>query len=199
MKEMLKKIVFALVILTLILVIGFVAKTGKFAKLEGYMYSFATEIVEFATDSNIYDCATSSNATSSNVETCATSSNATSSNVETCATSSNATNSNVETCATSSNVTNSNVETCATSSNATSSNAETCATSSDVDEEVITTEEYITTKGQTEHKSQVSFLESHKMYIMIIGLSIVAIIIVSIIIIVDKKAIEKRKAKSKHE
>ena len=90
MKKMIKRIVFALIIVSLVLAIGVVIKTGKFAKLEGYMYSFAAEIINSATDSN----ATSSNATSSNAQNCATSSNATSSNAQNCATSSNATDCN---------------------------------------------------------------------------------------------------------
>jgi len=110
MKKMIKKIVFAVIIVSLVLATGVVIKTGKFAKLEGYMYSFAAEIINSATDSN---------ATSSNAQDCATSSNATSSNAQDCATSSNATSSNAQQCATSSN---------ATSSNATSSNAQTIET-----------------------------------------------------------------------
>lgn len=110
MKKMIKRIVFAVIIVSLVLATGVVIKTGKFAKLEGYMYSFAAEITNSATDSN---------ATSSNAQDCATSSNATSSNAQDCATSSNATSSNAQQCATSSN---------ATSSNATSSNAQTTET-----------------------------------------------------------------------
>ena len=125
MKKMIKRIVFAVIIVSLILATGVVIKIGKFEKLEGYMYSFAAEITNFATDcnatsSNAQECATSSNATSSNAQECATSSNATSSN----ATSSNATSSNSHECATSSNATDCN----ATSSNATSSNAQTTET-----------------------------------------------------------------------
>ena len=97
MKKIIKRLVFVLIIVSLVFATGLVIKTGKFAKLEGYMYSFAAEIINSATDSN---------ATSSNAQDCATSSNATSSNAQDCATSSNATDSN------------------ATSSNATSSNAQ---------------------------------------------------------------------------
>ena len=98
MKKMIKRIVFAVIIVSLVLATGVVIKIGKFEKLEGYMYSFAAEITNSATDcnatsSNAQDCATSSNATSSNAQQCATSSNATSSN----ATSGNATSSNVQT------------------------------------------------------------------------------------------------------
>ena len=96
MKKMIKRIVFAVIIVSLVLATGVVIKTGKFAKLEGYMYSFAAEIINSATDSNAtssnaQDCATSSNATSSNAQDCATSSNA-----QQCATSSNATSSNAQ-------------------------------------------------------------------------------------------------------
>lgn len=111
MKKMIKRIVFAVIIVSLVLATGVVIKTGKFEKLEGYMYSFAAEITNSATDSNATDC----NATSSNAQDCATSSNATSSN---------ATSSNAQGCATSSNATDCN----ATSSNATSSNAQTTET-----------------------------------------------------------------------
>ncbi len=105
MKKMIKRLVFAIGIVALVCVTGIVIKTGKFKKLEGYMYSFAVEITNSATDCN---------ATSSNAQECATSSNATSSD---------ATSSNAQECATSSN---------ATSSDATSSNAQECATSSNV-------------------------------------------------------------------
>jgi len=55
--------------------------------------------------------------------------------------------------------------------------------------ELIEEKEYtVTTDENTEVKTEVSFLESHKMYIMIIGVSILAIIIVAIILIVDKKS-----------
>lgn len=89
MKKMIKRMVFILIIVSLVLAIGIVIKTGKFEKLEGYMYSFAAEITNSATDCN----ATSSNATSSNAQECATSSNATSSNATDC----NATSSNAQT------------------------------------------------------------------------------------------------------
>ena len=102
MKKMIKRIVFAVIIVSLVLATGAVIKTGKFKSLEGYMYSLAAEITDSATDCN----ATSSDATSSD----ATSSDATSSNAQDCATSSNATDCD------------------ATSSNATSSNAQTTET-----------------------------------------------------------------------
>ena len=155
MKKMIKRLVFALIIVSLVLATGVVIKTGKFAKLEGYMYSFAAEITNSATDcnatsSNAQDCATSSNATSSN----ATSSNATSSNAQDCATSSNATSSNAQQCATSSNATSSNAQQCATSSNATSSNATDCnATSSNAtSSNAQTTETIKVTNTQTNTK-----------------------------------------------
>ena len=153
MKKMIKRIVFALIIVSLVLAIGVVIKTGKFAKLEGYMYSFAAEIINSATDSN----ATSSNATSSNATSSnATSSNATSSN----ATSSNATSSNAQNCATSSNATSSNAQNCATSSNATdcnatSSNAQTTETIKVTNTQTNTKPSTPTTTEQEEVKEEV--------------------------------------------
>ena len=73
MKEKFKRLIFAIIIVVLILVLGVVIKTGKLKKLEGYMYSFAAEITDSATDSN---------ATSSNVQGCATSSDAKSDNTQ---------------------------------------------------------------------------------------------------------------------
>lgn len=87
MKEKFKRVIFAIIIVALILVLGVVIKTGKLKKLEGYMYSFAAEITDSATDSN---------ATSSNAQGCATSSDATSSNAQGCATSSDATSSDAK-------------------------------------------------------------------------------------------------------
>ena len=101
MKEKFKRVIFAIIIVALILVLGVVIKTGKLKKLEGYMYSFAAEITDSATDSN---------ATSSNAQGCATSSDATSSNAQGCATSSDATSSNAQGCATSSDATSSDAK-----------------------------------------------------------------------------------------
>ena len=101
MKEKFKRVIFTIIIVALILVLGVVIKTGKLKKLEGYMYSFAAEITDSATDSN---------ATSSNVQGCATSSNATSSNAKGCATSSDATSSNAQGCATSSDAKSDNTQ-----------------------------------------------------------------------------------------
>ncbi len=101
MKEKIKRVIFTIIIVALILVLGVVIKTGKLKKLEGYMYSFAAEITDSATDSN---------ATSSNVQGCATSSNATSSNAKGCATSSDATSSNAQGCATSSDAKSDNTQ-----------------------------------------------------------------------------------------
>ena len=99
MKKMIKKIIFVAVIAILILATTIVVKTGKFEKLEGYMYSLAAEITGTATNPNATDAnATDSNATSSNALECATGSNvgscATSSNAAGCATSGNATDTN---------------------------------------------------------------------------------------------------------
>lgn len=46
---------------------------------------------------------------------------------------------------------------------------------------------------QNNQKETVSFLESHKAYIMIIGMCIFAIVLISVIVIVDKRGIKKRK------
>lgn len=48
-------------------------------------------------------------------------------------------------------------------------------------------------QNNKEEKEVVSFLESHKVYIMIIVMCVIAIIFVSIIVFVDKKGITKRK------
>lgn len=100
MKKIIKKISFAIIVVALILLTGLIIKTGKFEKLEGYMYSLAMDINSSATDTN----ATSSDATSSNATSCdATSSNATTSDATSCdatscdATSSNSTSSNTTT------------------------------------------------------------------------------------------------------
>jgi len=95
MKNLIKKIFFILIVVALVFATGVVIKTGKFEKLEGYMYSLAAEITDSATSSD----ATSSDATSSNATSSdATSSNATSCNATSCdATSSNATSSNANT------------------------------------------------------------------------------------------------------
>ena len=147
MKKMIKKMLFVIIIVALILATRVVIKTGKFAKLEGYMYSFAAEITNSATDSN---------ATSSNAQDCATSSNATSSNAQDCATSSNATSSNVQQCATSSNATSSNATDCnATSSNATSSNAQTTETIKVTNTQTNTKPNTTTTTDQEEVKEDV--------------------------------------------
>ena len=198
MKKMIKRIFFVAIIVSLILATGIVIKTGKFSKLEGYMYSFAMDITNTATDGNATSCdATSSNATSSN----ATSGNATSSN----ATSSDATSNN----ATSSNITTETIKVTNTQPNTntqtnintqlntnTQTNTNTKPNTSKVEEE----KEYtVTTTTGVEEDNEVSFLESHKMYIIIIGMSVLSIIIVWVIIVVDKKAIAKRKAKANNE
>ena len=53
MKKMIKKIIFVAVITILILATTIVVKTGKFEKLEGYMYSLAAEITGTATNPNV--------------------------------------------------------------------------------------------------------------------------------------------------
>ena len=62
--------------------------------------------------------------------------------------------------------------------------------------ELIEEKEYtITIADNDEVQNEVSFLESHKMYVLIIGGSVLVIIIVSVILIVDKKT--KNKANNK--
>lgn len=107
MKEIIKKIVFVLIITLLIIGVVVIAKVGKFEKLEGYKYSLALDYIEIRDDewdiedsednsntvpnNSTVNNSTEGNATSSN----ATSSNATSSNATSCnATSTNATSSN---------------------------------------------------------------------------------------------------------
>lgn len=53
-----------------------------------------------------------------------------------------------------------------------------------------------TTNGDVKEKDKVSFLESHKMYVIIIGVSILAIIVVVVILIVDKKVKNKKDDKN---
>lgn len=179
MKKIIKRISFAMVVVALVLVTGLIIKTGKFEKLEGYMYSLAMDINSSATDTN----ATSSNATSCNATSCN---------------------------ATSSNVTTATVEVTNTPTNTNTQNDANKIEKEDNTEKV---EEYDDSKNilgnnlieekeqvvSIEEDNEVTFLESHKMYIIIIGMSILAIIIVTIIIIVDKKAIAKRKAKANNE
>ena len=62
-----------------------------------------------------------------------------------------------------------------------------------IDTEVIAQTEKDKNMVASEQKEVVSFLESHKTYIMIIGMCVLAIVFVSIIIIVDKRGIKKRK------
>lgn len=52
MKKIIKKISFAMVVVALVLLTGLIIKTGKFEKLEGYMYSLAMDINSSATDTN---------------------------------------------------------------------------------------------------------------------------------------------------
>ena len=51
----------------------------------------------------------------------------------------------------------------------------------------------------TNKKETVSFLETHKTYVEIIGLCVLAIVLITIIVIIDKKGIEKRKMKAEQE
>lgn len=103
MKTIFKRIIFSLIVLSLLIATGFIVKVGKFEKLEGYMYSFAVENDIYNEENNATsgdaeweedyedweDTATGSNATSGDAdweedceewEDTATSSDATSSN-----------------------------------------------------------------------------------------------------------------------
>lgn len=107
MKKVIKKIIFVLIVVSLIFTIGIVIKVGNFKKLEGYMYSLAMGIDSEELANGIINNNSSANNTTSNgpITNNATCSNATSSN----ATSSNATSSNATSCnATSGNATSSN-------------------------------------------------------------------------------------------
>ena len=79
--------------------------------------------------------------------------------------------------ATSSDATSSN----ATSSDATSSNA----TSSEI--KVTNSPETRSNTKKIANDNEVTFLESHKMYIIIIALSVIAILFIIVILILDKK------------
>lgn len=175
MKKIIKRIIFAMVVVALVLVTGLIIKTGKFEKLEGYMYSLAKDVNSSATDTN----ATSGNATSCN----ATSSNATTETVEVTNTQTNTNKKN-------------------NANKVEQENNEEEVVEYD-DSENVLGNNLIEGKGYVvttiEKDNEVTFLESHRMYIIIIGMSILAIIIVTIIIIVDKKAIAKRKAKANNE
>ena len=82
MKTIFKRIIFSLIVLSLLIATGFIVKVGKFEKLEGYMYSFAVENDIYNEENNATsgdaeweedyedweDTATGSNATSGDVD-----------------------------------------------------------------------------------------------------------------------------------
>lgn len=199
----LKLIIFLVIVLIIARMTILLLGNGKISSLEGYLYSFAAAATGGdATSGNASSCdATSSNATSGN----ATSGNATSSN----ATSGNATSGNVP----SSNPINSSTQ----NNNAQQVTKNECVLTNkeaqieqeevvdeteseeieediaNIDTEVIAQTEKDKNMVASEQKEVVSFLESHKTYVMIIGMCVLAIIFVSIIIIVDKRGIKKRK------
>ena len=65
----------------------------------------------------------------------------------------------------------------------------------DDEDTVLSENEAIKGKDKNAKKENevVSFLESHKTYVVIIGMCILAIVIVSVIVVIDKKGIQKRK------
>ena len=167
MNNFLKKTFFAIVIISLILATGVIVRIGSFEKLEGYMYSLAVEetnieLPENATPSNVVpENATPSNAVPEN----ATPSNAVPEN----ATPSNAVPEN----ATPSNAVPEN----ATPSNAVPENA----TPSDINEESVEV------SGEViENEETVSFLESEKMYIIVIAASVLVVAVTGVIVIIYK-------------
>lgn len=165
-----KMVVFLIIIFAIARVAMIFFANGKINALEGYLYSFAAT----ATSSD----ATSCDATSSD----ATSSNATSSNATSC----NATSSNATSCD-------------ATSSNATISNVSFYSKAikqQHLQEIQQVVEEKIAPINNTEKKETVSFLESHKTYVVIIGVCALGILLVAIIIALDKRGIKKRKMKA---
>lgn len=58
---------------------------------------------------------------------------------------------------------------------------------------------YIAPTNNQDNKETVSFLESHKTYIIIIGICILAIILVAVIVALDKRGIKKRKLKAQQQ
>lgn len=61
------------------------------------------------------------------------------------------------------------------------------------EQSTVLSTEYSKTSGEKQEKEVVSFLESHRTYVIIIAFSILAIAIISFILYIDNKGIEKRK------
>ena len=196
MKKFLKKTFFSIVIVSLIVVTGVIVRVGSFENLEGYMYSLAVE----ETNINLSESATPSNAVSENATPSnAVPENATPSN----AMPENATPSNaVPENATPSNAVPENatpgnaVPENATPSNAVSENAtpsnavsENTTPSDAVPENIIpneTNEEIESATEQVKEGETVSFLESDKMYAIILAASTLVVAGVGAIVIVNK-------------
>ena len=219
----LKLIIFLVIVLIIARMTILLLGNGKISSLEGYLYSFAASATGSdatsgnatsgnATSGNATSCdATSSNATSGNATSSnATSGNATSGNVPSCnATSGNATSGNVPSSNPINSATQDNKAQPTTKNESVLTNKETEIEQEEVadeteseeieedianiDTEVIAQTEKDKNMVASEQKEVVSFLESHKTYIMIIGMCVLAIVFVSIIIIVDKRGIKKRK------
>lgn len=205
-----KLVIFFLIVFLIARVTIVITSNGGISSLEGYLYSFAAALSATPTNATssdvLLDCATSSNATSSNASNnCATSSNVTNSEVlNNCATSSNVTSGTISNnCATSSNTTSINKGTTDVTSVGNTENSET------TEEDTITVEsdtiiienEDVEREPEIEigkeldsinvnkvqEKNVVQFLETHKTYIMIIALCVMAIIVVAIIIFINQK------------
>ena len=205
----LKLIIFLVSVLIIARVTILLLNNGKISSLEGYLYSFAAAATGCdATSGNATSCdatsgnATSCDATSGNATSCdATSGNATSCN----ATSGNVLSSNQPN---SDSQNNNNIQQ-VTKNESVLTNKEAQAAQEEVnneiesedvedntaniDAEVIAQTENDKNMVVGEQKEVVSFLESHKTYVMIIGMCVLAIVLVSIIIILDKRGIKKRK------
>ena len=217
----LKQIIFLVLVLIIARFAMYIVGNGNISSLEGYLYSLAATATSCdatscnATSTNAQlPCATCSNATSSNAQVpCATASNATSSNANVpCATASNATNSEVvkntttkaqttTTVATDKKDEKDNVEIKEDEIVESEDNVEETIDENIEEENIVETEEqstvlsteYSKTSGEKQEKEVVSFLESHRTYVIIIAFSILAIAIISFILYIDNKGIEKRK------
>lgn len=167
----LKYIFFILIAFIICYFVGIIAKNGNVSSLEGYMYSLATDLVG-ATPSD----ATSGDATSSNATSC----NATSSN----ATSSNATSSNSSSVVNSKAVqTSATVQTTSTTDTISNLISNTNSSENEITDNNIISKEM----GVIEPtKNKVSFLESHKTYIIIIAASVLVALVAGIILIIAK-------------
>lgn len=216
----LKQIIFLVLVLIIARFAMYIVGNGNISSLEGYLYSLAATATSCdatscnATSTNAQlPCATCSNATSSNAQVpCATASNATSSNAKVpCATASNATNSEVvkntttkaqtTTVATDKKDEKDNLEIKEDEIVESEDNVEETIEENIEEENIVETEEqstvlsteYSKTSGEKQEKEVVSFLESHRTYVIIIAFSILAIAIISFILYIDNKGIEKRK------